>query len=82
MQHFERIGLATAQRIIAEGTDRVEIATREKGYGLTLRGAMILRSQREDELVFLTYDAAINYINRHLCPPNYSPAIVVQLQPD
>lgn len=65
---MERISLKTATDLLAaEESPSVAIVERPKGYGLAI-GACIIRSQREDELTFLTYDAAINYARRHLAP--------------
>lgn len=77
---MDRITLKTAIELLqAEDRPTVTIVTRSKGYTLTVSGNVI-RSQREDELAFLTYDAAINYAARHLTAPLSKPLLIsVQL---
>ena len=66
---MQRITLKTAIDYLTRVTDAdVAIVTRSRGFGIEVGAAGILRSQREDELAFLTYDGAVNYVQRHLCP--------------
>lgn len=79
---MQRITLKTALDYLARAEDAdVEIVARSRGFGIAIGSAGILRSQREDELAFLTYDGAVNYVQRHLCPPLDRPLrIVIQCQ--
>lgn len=58
----------------------VEIVARSRGFGIKV-GPSVIRSQREDELAFLTYDGAINYVQRHLFPQLHRPLRIVILIP-
>lgn len=77
---MERITLKSAIELLqADERPTVAIVERRKGFGLAVSGNVI-RSQREDELTFLTYDAAIRYAGRHLAPQLSVPLLIsVQL---
>lgn len=75
---MQRITLKTALDYLTRVEDAdAEIVVRQRGFGIKIGAAGVLRSQREDELAFLTYDGAINYVQRHLCPQLRRPLRIV-----
>jgi hypothetical protein len=74
---MQRIALKTAQARVQDGCREASIIEGKRGYMIALAGD-VLRSQREDELAFLTIDGAVNYVKRHLSPPS-GPALVLTI---
>lgn len=74
---MQRIALKTAQAHVQDGCREATIIEGPRGYTISIAGD-VLRSQREDELTFLTIDGAVNYVRRHLSPPS-PPALVVTI---
>lgn len=72
---MQRIALKSAKARIAEGLRSIAIVERPRGFAIEVGGDLI-RSQREDELTFLTIDGTINYVRRHLVPPCHPPITV------
>lgn len=66
---MQRIGLKTAQAHVEAGCRSIQIVEGPRGYTIQLNDE-VLRSQREDELTFLTVDGAVNYVRRHLASPH------------
>lgn len=65
---MSKITLITAIHLLQSmEAPALTIVERPRGYALDVDGNLI-RSQREAELSFLTYDAAVNYAKRHLAP--------------
>jgi hypothetical protein len=80
---MQRITLKSAIETLQSRPDTpAMIVTRPRGYAVCIAGD-IIRSQRENELTFLTYDGAINYVRRHLAPQLDRPLpIVIAPAPD
>lgn len=78
---MRRITLTTAIHLLQSADAPIlTIVERPRGYALDVDGNLI-RSQREEELSFLTYDAAVNYAKRHLAPQLERPLTVSLVLP-